>query len=727
MRLRDLPLRLGASLTIALLSLPTLADTTTVGTIAAAAQRPNDKARQALVTIFGNVVNDPLAGTGSPDTIIASVFQVINACILVIGGMVASWMMLRKLSQTAHDGSVFDQRKHALWGPIRLLWGIVSLVPTANGWSLAQLLMLWGASLMGVGMANLGVDAAVAAFNSGTSMVLQPVMPDTVNLAHSLFEANLCMHGINAGLSQAGSAGALITADGYVQQAPTSTGFVLKNTSFVCGGADVDESPEPVPSSTDWFSSNISVQALKDAHLQALQTMQGSLNSSALDFVNAVVQKQGGASVSLPDAETAIQSAAQQYENTISAVAATKQGDIAALASQLGSSISDSGWWTLGAWYQTFAQANTKLSSAVAAKASVYGMSSEGDPALLTVYETSIAAYKAQESTSTYTPPLGTSSTGDYTKGAAGTDSNKIIGSFFTAPGQRLVNYLIDVNADGGSFGQLNPLIKMKNIGDYTLGVGETALGTYVVAKAISRVKDGWSVAGVATKIANAVSSIGDALQGVLDALSPFIIMLVVSFFVLGAMLSVYLPFVPFIQWFGAAVNWLVVVAEAVIAAPLWGLTFLGSEGEGFGERSVHGWLFLVDVMVRPVFMVAGFFAGGALLIAGGTLLNQLFGVGLANAQFNSTTGVVSIVCLLVLYCSACVNLVHRCFNLIFLVPDRIMSWLGAHAASALSHEDSAHVRNTLGAFTNKMEDFANRTNRGGSFGRPRAGNGVQA
>lgn len=700
----------------------------TVGAISEAAKRPDDKARQALVTIFGNVVNNPLSGSGSPDTIIANAFQVLNAGLLIIGGFVACWMMFRKLTQTAHDGTVFDQRRHVLWGPLRLVWGIVSLVPTSNGWSLAQLLMLWGASLIGSGLGNQAVSATVAAFNNGASMVLQPVMPDTVNLAHSLFEANLCMHGVNAGLAQADGAGAMMTADGYIQQAPTSTGFVLQNASFVCGGADVDNAPEPVASSTNWFSGNISVQALKDAHLQALKAMQTALNTSAHDFVNAVVQRQQGAAAVLPDAETAIQAAAQQYEKTISASAATKQGDIAALASKLDESITKSGWWTLGAWYQTFAQANTKLSDAVAAKASVYGMSSEGDPGMLAVYGSSISAYKAQQATSAYTPPLGTSSTGDYAKGAAGTDSSKIIGSFFSAPGQRLVNYLIDINADGSSLGQLNPLIKMKNVGDYTLGVGETALGAYVVAKSIAKVKDGWSVTGVAARVVNAVSSIGDALQGVLEALSPFIVMLVVSFFVLGAVLSIYLPFVPFLVWFGAAINWLVVVAEAVIAAPLWAMTFLAGEGEGFGDRSVHGWLFLVDLMVRPLFMVIGFFAGGALLIAGGTLLNQLFGVALANAQFNSTTGVVSIVVLLALYCSACTNLVHRCFNLIFLVPDRVMSWLGANASSGLGHDDSDRVRNSLGVFSNKLEHYASHLGRGGRFGGgPRSGNGVQA
>ena len=137
MKLRNFFARFGATATLALLSLPAMAQTT-VSVISDAAQRPNDKARQALVTIFGNVVNNPLSGSGTPDTIIASAFQVVNAGILVIGGMLATWMMFRKLAQTAHDGSVFDQRKHVLWGPIRLIWGIVSLVPTANGWSLAS-------------------------------------------------------------------------------------------------------------------------------------------------------------------------------------------------------------------------------------------------------------------------------------------------------------------------------------------------------------------------------------------------------------------------------------------------------------------------------------------------------------------------------------------------------------------------------------------------------------
>jgi conjugal transfer/type IV secretion protein DotA/TraY len=338
------------------LSASAWADGMTLGEITSAAQRSGDKSRQALVAIYGNVVNNPLAsgGAGGGDTILASIFQVTNGALLVIAAFLACYIIFRKASQTAHDGSVFDREKHTMWEPIRLVWGLASLVPTANGWSLAQLLMLWAASLMGVGIANLGTDAAVAALENGQSMVVQPVMPSTVNLARSVFEVNLCMHGINAGLAQAEADGALVPDGGYVQQVPTDKGFVAKNASFRCGGAEINGDLGVQKQSTSWLSSTIDTSDLRNAHLQALGAMQTSLTAAAQNFVNAVVQKQDGGAGALPDTEVAIQSAAAQYENTISGIAATKQGNVAELAGQLSASIKDGGWWMLGAWYQTF-------------------------------------------------------------------------------------------------------------------------------------------------------------------------------------------------------------------------------------------------------------------------------------------------------------------------------------------------------------------------------------
>jgi conjugal transfer/type IV secretion protein DotA/TraY len=298
----------------------------------------------------------------------------------------------------------------------------------------------------------------------------------------------------------------------------------------------------------------------------------------------------------------------------------------------------------------------------------------------------------------------------------------------FSAPGQRLVNYLIDVNAGGEGRGQLNPLIKMKNLGDYTMVAGETALAAYVAAKTLISVKDGLSVAGLAARTANALTSIGDVLGGVLDAVSPFVVMAIIALFILGGTLSTYLPMVPFVIWFGAAVNWLVVVGEAIIGAPLWALAHLGGDGDGMGQKSGHGYIFLLNVTVRPILMVIGFFLGGAGVVAGGTLLNQMFGIALANAQFDSITGLVSIVFYLTIYCSMCLNLVHSCFNLIYIVPDQVINWVGGHASGTLGRDDNDKMKNALNVFGAKLEQNIKGGGGGGkTASSEKEGNGIKA
>ncbi|WP_334033338.1 DotA/TraY family protein [Burkholderia orbicola] len=687
---RSALLRLLGAATALAAALPAFADNMTLGEISQAAARSGDKSRQALITIYGNVVNNPLAtgGAGGSDTILAGIFQVANGALLVIGALFACYVMFRKVSQTAHDGAVFDREKHTMWGPIRIVWGLAALVPTANGWSLSQLLMLWSASVMGIGVANIGVDAAVAAFNDGKGMVLQPVMPSTSALAHKIFEIELCRHGLNASLAMASSGGGLLPEDSYMQTQATDTGFVLANKSFVCGGANVDPDLESQPSSTSWFSSTIDVAEVRRAHLQALSSMEKSLSESARQFVNAVTIRTTSGGSTLPDAEIAIQSAAQQYENTVNSMAATKQGNIGELASQLSSSIQEGGWWTLGQWYQTFAAANTKLSDAVAGKATTFGASISGDPGMTTVYTMALNAYQAQQgrATTTHATPLGTQRQDD---------GGNILAKLFSSPGQALTEAITNINDGGESRGQINPLIKMKNLGDHLTGVAEIGLAGYLTAKGLEKTSESFSIAGLASRVADASGAIS-FIKGALDGAGPIIMMIIIAALLLGLGLSTYLPMVPFVIWFGAAVNWLVVVGEGVIAAPLWAITHLGGEGDGFGHKTAHGYIFLLEMMVRPVLMVIGFFLGGAGIIAGGTLLNEGFGIALANAQFDSLTGIGSILAYCTIYFSMCLNLVHSCFNLIFLVPDKVINWVGGVAPAMIGGDHSERTKTAL-------------------------------
>lgn len=696
---------------LSLMLFSAVAAATDLGAINAAAARAGDKSREALVTVFGNVVNNPLAtgGAGGGDTVLASIFQVSNGVIMVIAGLFVGYQLFRKTAQTAHDGSVFDKAQHTFWQPVRIVFGMSSLFPTANGWCVAQLMMLWAAASVGVGSANLATDGAIAAFQDGKSMVMQAVMPSTTQVARSVFEADLCMHAVNASLAAAQQSGALLPEDGFVQQSATNSGFVLKNASFVCGGADLNSDFQPQAQSTNWFSPTIDTSQIRQAHLTALQQMQSTLSGAAQQFVNAVVQRQSGGGA-VPDAEMAIQSAAQQYENTVNAAVGTKQGDIASLAGQLSSSIKEGGWITLGAWYQTFAQANTKLNDAAAGKAHTYGPAANGDPGMATLYPAVLDAYHAQQASNPSTGPLAGSGS-EQNKAFTATDPAQVIGSVFKAPGQRLVNALVTSNfAGGNASGQVNPLIKMKNIGDYTLGLAETGIGLYFGAKVISAVGDGWSVPGLFAKAANLATGVKDALKGAVDGLSPFIVPLILLLLLIGGMLSTYIPMVPFVIWFGAGINFLAVVGEGVMATPLWAFTHLGAQGEGMGDKSAHGYIFLLNAMLRPLLMVIGFFLGGSIVIAGGTLLNSLYGIAMANAQFDSITGLVSIVFFLFIYLSMCLNLIHTGFNLIYLVPDQVINWVGGHIQGALGRDDNDKLKHAIGGLIQEVKHLSPRS-----------------
>ncbi|WP_233208683.1 DotA/TraY family protein [Xanthomonas citri] len=569
-------------------------------------------------------------------------------------------------------------------------------MPTANGWSLSQLLMLWAASVMGVGVANMGVDVAVSAFNDGKAMVLQPVMPSTNELAHKIFEMELCRHGINAGLATASSEGGLVDESGYVQTQSTDTGFMLANKSFVCGGANVDPNLESQPSSTRWFSNTIDVAEVRKAHLQALSGMEKSLSTAAIEFVNAVTVRSTDGSTTIPDAEVAIQAAAQQYENTVNSIAATKRGNIEELSGQLSSSIKEGGWWTLGEWYQTFAAANTRLSDAVAGKATTFGPSIAGDAAMKSVYQTALTAYQAQQgrATTTHATPLGTKQQND---------GGNIIAKLFSSPGQALTEAITNINDGGESRGQINPLIKMKNLGDHLTGVAEIGLAGYLTAKGLEATSESFSIAGLASRVADASGALS-FVRGALDGAGPIIMMIIIAALLLGLGLSTYLPMVPFVVWFGAAVNWLVVVGEGVIAAPLWAITHLGGEGDGLGHKTAHGYIFLLEMMVRPVLMVLGFFLGGVGVIAGGTLLNEGFDIALANAQFDSLTGIGSILAYCTIYFSMCLNLVHSCFNLIFLVPDKVINWVGGHSPAMIGTDHSDRTKAAVNTLLAKFD-----------------------
>lgn len=678
----------------------------TYGQIEEAAKKTDDRSRQALESIFGEVVNNPFSPSATSDTLVSSVFKVFNVCLLVVAAFFAGYLLLKKLTQTAHDGNVFDANKNTLWMPIRSVIGVAFIVPTANGWSLSQLIMLWAASLMGIGIANMGSDAALDAFGKGTSMVVQPTSPNTRFLANALYENNLCMHSINASLAAAQAANALLANSDFVQQRTVDggNGFALMSINYSCGGAELphNEIMEMINNFSDSFIT-LPITTLYREHLAALNSMQQTISASSKEFVNNYITNQNGGNAQLPDVQLVVNRAASEYERSINAALGTKVGDLEALKTKINDSIKDAGWITLGAWYQTMAMANTKLNNDVATKAIVSSPSIEDGPTIA-FYNNILTAYRGQKSNSTAVNAIG--SLKEPNGANASSDANSLFSYVFDGFGKNLLGSMVNMNAGStvAHSNQYNPIIKMKNIGDYIMGGTETALGVYVALNVAKSVSSGVSIAGIVAAGVNFFTSAKDGLIGAFEAISPILLFLIISLFLFGMMLSIYIPMVPFIIWFGAVINWIVIVGEAVVAAPLWAMTHLGSEGEGVGQKTGYGYIFLLNVMLRPILMVIGFFLGGAIIIAGGTILNETFLSAVANSQFDSITGLFSILGFLALYASLCLNLIHTSFNLIYIVPDQVINWVGGHVASQLGRDETNQAKQMILALSSQVK-----------------------
>ncbi|HCL5312649.1 TPA: DotA/TraY family protein, partial [Salmonella enterica] len=523
--------------------------------------------------------------------------------------------------------------------------------------------------------------------------------PQTVSSARAIYEMNLCMYATNAELSSMYNRyGKSETPLMAVKKIPD--GFEITNGSASCGSARL---PAPHKNNlTGWlFSPDVNTDAIDTAQRNAMTQMQNTLSKSASAFVKALLNKQKTGSGTLPDAETAIQQAAHTYENAINKVV-NAQGKGNELATAMTEQLKQRGWLALGAWYQTFATANQKVSDAVALKPVVSGQSSLGDIGVSDTLNNVMTAYRAQLQNSTYTPPLGTQTTSkEKAQTQDSSDPNAVFVGIFNSPGQRLTNRIAQLQIGQGNDNslQMNPLLKMKAIGDITLVSTETIFITFTTVSAAMKAYN----EGVSGFILSVLTFKGSKVaKYIVEGISPIMYFILISLFCVGFSLSLYLPMIPFIFWIAAAANWIVSVLVGATGGSLWSATHIGTEEEK-GSRSAYGYIFLIDAQIRPMLMVLGFAFASLVTIAIGTLLNMLFGPVIANVQSNSITGIVSIIGLLMVYARICTTTVSRVFALQVTMPDYVISWLGGREAANILGGMVESTKNMFAGFSHGL------------------------
>ena len=684
---------------LAISSLPAMASVT-YQDIVSAATNPDDLSRQALVTIFGDVVTNPLS-TSAP-TLIGSMFGAFNSIIAVLAVVWFMFIGIRHVVRSGHQGQVFSTGRDIV-GTLSVVAGFLMIVPTGNGWSIAQLIMLWGASIMGVGSANVMVQLAADNIANGYSMTVQPVQASTRTAARGIFEMELCKYAVNAGLNDFNqtvkSSTSLMT-----ESAKTASGnytVTVSNGSGICGSASLSvEGNGTTDQSTigkffNPFSKN-EYSGVISAQRAAMDNMISDMDNAASEFVTTFLEKRNSGNGILPDIETRIQRAADEYERAVQKSLPIDNGE-QSRKEALKSYLTTYGWGTLGAWYQTFATANQRLAELADRAPAVTSMSSLGEVGDTDLFSAVMGAYKTQLQNSTYTPTIGTITTQDESNAANSTDPQSVVMKSIAPTILKWTNQAAtEWSGTGTTSNQVNPLIKMKNIGDYTLGTTEILWTGYTTVRVLATMGDN-SIFG---KAVNLFSGLPKGFVALLDAAAPPIYFLLFLLFCAGFSLSIYLPFIPFIFWMTGIGNWIVSVLIGCTAGPLWAATHLGTS-EDRGSRAAYGYIYLIDSMIRPPLMVFGFFFASVAIIAVGTILNSLFGAALVNVQVKSLTGIFSLAGFLLIYARMCTTSVAAIFALQAYLPDHVINFLGGRDGV-----------NTLGNLTSSVKDIFAGSNR---------------
>ena len=661
--------------------------------IVSAATNAQDLSRQALVTIFGDVVLNPMSAGNT--TMIGNLFALFNGIIAVLAVIWFIFIGLRHINKTGHQGKVFSGDRD-ITSTLSTVSGFFMIIPTANGWSMAQLIMLWGASVMGVGSANLMVTKAASDIASGYSMTVQPTQASTRTSARGIFEMQLCKHAINMALDDYSST-ASSTTPRMTEVSGSSGGnytYRVTNGSGVCGTASIPEQKASGSSSSlgsflNPFSDSDTREVVAAQH-KAMDAMIKDMDGAASEFLTGFINRRVNGTGTIPDIETRIQRAAGTYEQTVQR-ALPAQGEQNGMQDALRNYLDTYGWAALGAWYQTFATANQRLTEVASRAPATSGMSSLGEIGSEDLFNALMGAYRTQLQNSSYSPVLGTVVSNDEQTAGDSNDPNSVLMKTMAGPMQGMTNYFAtSLSGTGTENGQVNPLIKMKKIGDYTLISAEGTLTAFTAARVLAAAGEGNLLGKVLNLSTGTVSGINKGL----DAISPAVYFLLLLMFTAGFTLSIYLPFIPFIFWMTGIGNWIVSVLVGCAAGPLWGATHLGTSQDR-GSRAAYGYIYFIDTMIRPTLMVFGFFFASVAIIAVGTILHALFGAALLNVQSDSLTGVFSLIGFLMIYARLCTALVSSMFALQAYLPDYVISFLGGRDAA-----------NTLGSMAGSMKEM---------------------
>jgi conjugal transfer/type IV secretion protein DotA/TraY len=638
-----------------------------------------------LVPLFGSLFESCGGAAGA----IESALGVFNAGVLTVGGVLAAYMLVAGIMQTAQDGEMLGKRWSSMWLPLRTVLGIGLVVPVGKGYCVAQLIVgfLIG---QGVGFADKTWDAWLTAYSKPEGMAPRSHLPNVSELAQSVLVSQTCVAAFNA-MRESGAQGIYATPMGASTPAAGVRAYGI-NGGAQCGAVRYESGSKIGQTIAGWVGldyESAPLSAVEQAHVAALTEMEGKLAQTGKRVVDSVQDGASGYDVAADVAQ-----AVDAYQKRVAASAESVFGNQAALDS-FRQAASKDGWMFAGAYYSKAVQLQDALSTVIAHTPTATRPNPRALPKDLAPYFVRLDAMLDQSAS-----PL--------SAGAAAAADIGNTSSPLAQGAQKAMNAIFGgdwiaakIQADKNRAA----LMSVKDFGDYLMTGAETGIGVGVVmagsAEAIRAEND--SFIGEAANVATlgASKAIAGASSGALHAVGYLLIFACSVLFCFAAGIAIYLPFAPFLIFFGAFVGWVLLCCEAVIAAPLWALWHLIPEGDGIAGAARQGYMLLLGVLLRPTLLVLGFVCSLTALNVIAQGFNAVFFPAFKLASAGSVVGLGSSLVMIAIYFGAMVWLFHFVFGFVSAIPDKLLRWIGGgreqlgESAQALSQTGQAGAAST--------------------------------
>jgi len=659
---------------------------------------PKPASDDMILGILSNTVGpliSQVSGVGNATktfTDITLALKDVNELVLILGGLLLTYIIGASILKTAHEGEPLGQKWSSLWIPLKAALGaaLILPVPSLGGLSAAQGIAVWLLTFgIGAGDALWAQSLQYIAKDPVGSVVVSPMQ--TGQIAEGIIDSQVCELGINETAGDFYAGAKPISRSGPI---PAKTINPLGNVAHVFQGYDYADSPLPgghtyalkhsiyqwTADSSGFLGELSSMDILPSAcgKVAFVSGVAGKVVGYGGQMVNTVGKENASAMGTLISSLKPISRNLFEEKQTgtndahfikaINTYDSTMQTDIQnaanqAVSAQVRKYVSAAkvdGFATAGEWFWDLVGWNHVAQKAADNLGDATGMNPGGFLGKLGSSHVNDAEARAAAFVKENGSVVG------HVQPTKNADAD--IGGVFAEATPMLVSGLSHLSH--------NPLIDIRDIGT---GL-EVAGGSIYAGSALLTAGAAALNGGIDKYVPGAGNATNAAEKVVTYDVTPVLMALAGILFVEGFFLSFVVPLIPFMVWVAALLGFLLMAFEMIVAAPLWAIFHMSPEGHEVVGMGAQGYKIALAIISRPFLMVLGLIGGYALFDGFVKIVTPMISTAIISGQGagGGFVGPFDLIGAVGVYVALTIIIAYECFKLVFVLPEKVMAWASA-------------------------------------------------